>query len=64
MSDFLEQGRFLLCLFRRDDWKAMKVLALKGNKVGTSEILAILPSFPDNGKVNEDDDFWVAIHCR
>ncbi|KAK4255313.1 hypothetical protein QN277_008326 [Acacia crassicarpa] len=37
---------------------------LKGNKAGTSEVLAILPGFPDNVRVNEDGDFWVAIHCR
>ncbi|XP_061360335.1 protein STRICTOSIDINE SYNTHASE-LIKE 3-like [Gastrolobium bilobum] len=37
---------------------------LKGDKAGTSEILAILPGFPDNVRVNGNGDFWVAIHCR
>ncbi|KHN36514.1 Adipocyte plasma membrane-associated protein [Glycine soja] len=37
---------------------------LKGVKAGTSEILAILPGFPDNVRVNGNGDFWVAIHCR
>ena len=37
---------------------------LKGEKAGTSEILAILPGYPDNVRVNEDGDFWVALHCR
>lgn len=37
---------------------------LKGEKAGTSEILAILPGAPDNVRVNEDGDFWVALHCR
>ncbi|XP_014519739.1 protein STRICTOSIDINE SYNTHASE-LIKE 3 [Vigna radiata var. radiata] len=37
---------------------------LKGEKAGTSEILATLPGFPDNVRVNEDGDFWVALHCR
>ncbi|XP_054810857.1 protein STRICTOSIDINE SYNTHASE-LIKE 3 [Prosopis cineraria] len=37
---------------------------LKGDKAGTSEVLAILPGFPDNVRVNEDGDFWVAVHCR
>ncbi|KAJ1393798.1 Strictosidine synthase, conserved region [Sesbania bispinosa] len=37
---------------------------LKGDKAGTSEVLAILPGFPDNVRVNENGDFWVAIHCR
>lgn len=37
---------------------------LKGEKAGTSEIMAVLPGPPDNVRVNEDGDFWVAIHCR
>ncbi|KAJ1395676.1 Strictosidine synthase, conserved region [Sesbania bispinosa] len=37
---------------------------LKGDKAGTSEVIAILPGFPDNVRVNENGDFWVAIHCR
>ncbi|XP_058734905.1 protein STRICTOSIDINE SYNTHASE-LIKE 3-like [Vicia villosa] len=37
---------------------------LKGEKAGTSEIFAVLPGAPDNVRVNEDGDFWVAIHCR
>lgn len=37
---------------------------LKGDKAGTSEVMAILPGFPDNVRTNKDGDFWVAIHCR
>ncbi|KAG6619748.1 hypothetical protein I3843_13G110200 [Carya illinoinensis] len=37
---------------------------LKGEKAGTSEVLAVLPGFPDNVRTNEKGDFWVAIHCR
>ncbi|CAJ1956262.1 unnamed protein product [Sphenostylis stenocarpa] len=37
---------------------------LKGVKAGTSEILAILPGFPDNVRVDGNGDFWVALHCR
>ncbi|KAF3439489.1 hypothetical protein FNV43_RR17767 [Rhamnella rubrinervis] len=37
---------------------------LKGEKAGTSEVLAILPGFPDNVRTNEKGEFWVAIHCR
>ncbi|KAI4334154.1 hypothetical protein L6164_018879 [Bauhinia variegata] len=37
---------------------------LKGDRAGTSEVMAILPGFPDNVRVNEDGDFWVAVHCR
>nr|KYP43606.1 Adipocyte plasma membrane-associated protein [Cajanus cajan] len=37
---------------------------LKGDKAGTSEILAVLPGFPDNVRVNGNGDFWVAIFSR
>ncbi|KAK4482757.1 hypothetical protein RD792_009925 [Penstemon davidsonii] len=37
---------------------------LKGEKAGTSEIMAVLPGFPDNVRTNEKGEFWVAIHCR
>lgn len=37
---------------------------LKGKKAGTSEVMAILPGFPDNVRTNEKGEFWVAIHAR
>lgn len=37
---------------------------LKGEKAGTTDVLAILPGFPDNVRTNEKGEFWVAIHCR
>ncbi|GAV89283.1 Str_synth domain-containing protein [Cephalotus follicularis] len=37
---------------------------LKGEKAGTSEVLAVLPGFPDNIRTNAEGDFWVAVHCR
>lgn len=37
---------------------------LKGEKVGTMETFAQLPGPPDNVRVNEAGEFWVAIHCR
>ncbi|KAL8154117.1 hypothetical protein V2J09_011877 [Rumex salicifolius] len=37
---------------------------LKGEKAGTSEVFAVLPGFPDNIRVNEKGELWVAIHCR
>ncbi|XP_059664849.1 protein STRICTOSIDINE SYNTHASE-LIKE 3-like isoform X2 [Cornus florida] len=37
---------------------------LKGEKAGTSEVMAVLPGFPDNVRTNEKGEFWVAIHCR
>ncbi|PIN00827.1 Strictosidine synthase [Handroanthus impetiginosus] len=37
---------------------------LKGEKAGISEVMAVLPGFPDNVRTNEKGEFWVAIHCR
>ncbi|GER53077.1 calcium-dependent phosphotriesterase superfamily protein [Striga asiatica] len=37
---------------------------LKGEKAGTTEVMAILPGHPDNVRTNEKGEFWVAIHCR
>ncbi|XP_055833287.1 protein STRICTOSIDINE SYNTHASE-LIKE 3-like [Solanum dulcamara] len=37
---------------------------LKGEKAGTSEVIAILPGYPDNVRANDRNEFWVAIHCR
>ncbi|KAM7528249.1 hypothetical protein LguiB_031659 [Lonicera macranthoides] len=37
---------------------------LKGEKAGTSEVMAILPGYPDNVRRNEKGEYWVAIHCR
>lgn len=37
---------------------------LKGEKAGTTEVIAILPGYPDNVRANERNEFWVAIHCR
>ncbi|XP_059291354.1 protein STRICTOSIDINE SYNTHASE-LIKE 13 [Lycium ferocissimum] len=36
---------------------------LEGPKTGTVEIVANLPGFPDNVRVNEKGQFWVAIDC-
>lgn len=37
---------------------------MKGEKAGTSEVLANMPGFPDNVRTNKDGDFWVGIHSR
>ncbi|KAK4408386.1 protein STRICTOSIDINE SYNTHASE-LIKE 3 [Sesamum angolense] len=37
---------------------------LKGEKAGTSEVMAVLPGYPDNIRTNKMGEFWVAIHCR
>ncbi|KAF3656233.1 Protein STRICTOSIDINE SYNTHASE-LIKE 13 [Capsicum annuum] len=36
---------------------------IEGPKSGTVEIVANLPGFPDNVRVNEKGQFWVAIDC-
>ncbi|KAL3641690.1 Protein STRICTOSIDINE SYNTHASE-LIKE 13 [Castilleja foliolosa] len=36
---------------------------LKGPKSGTTEVVANLPGFPDNVRITEKGDFWVAIDC-
>lgn len=37
---------------------------LKGEKAGTSEVMAILPGIPDNIRTNGKGEFWVALHAR
>ncbi|MCO5614136.1 hypothetical protein L7F22_068417 [Adiantum nelumboides] len=37
---------------------------IKGPKAGTVEQFATLPGFPDNIRLTERDDFWVAIHAQ
>ncbi|XP_039067784.1 protein STRICTOSIDINE SYNTHASE-LIKE 13-like [Hibiscus syriacus] len=36
---------------------------LEGPKAGTMEIVAHLPGFPDNVRINDKGQFWVAIDC-
>lgn len=36
---------------------------LEGPKTGTVEVAANLPGFPDNIRLNEKGEFWVAIDC-
>ncbi|CAB4263429.1 unnamed protein product [Prunus armeniaca] len=36
---------------------------LEGPKNGTVELVADLPGFPDNIRINEKGQFWVAIDC-
>ncbi|XP_059300293.1 protein STRICTOSIDINE SYNTHASE-LIKE 3-like [Lycium ferocissimum] len=42
----------------------LKKYWLKGEKAGSSEVMAVLPGYPDNVRANERGEFWVAIHCR
>lgn len=36
---------------------------LEGPKSGTIELVADLPGFPDNVRLNQKGEFWVAIDC-
>lgn len=36
---------------------------LEGPKIGTTEVVADLPGYPDNVRINEKGQFWVAIDC-
>ena len=36
---------------------------LEGPKIGSVEHVADLPGFPDNVRINEKGQFWVAIDC-
>ncbi|KAK6266228.1 hypothetical protein QUC31_017065 [Theobroma cacao] len=36
---------------------------LEGPKTGTVELVAHLPGFPDNVRINDKGQFWVAIDC-
>jgi len=36
---------------------------LEGPKMGEVEVVADLPGFPDNVRINEEGQFWVAIDC-
>lgn len=38
-------------------------LWLEGPKSGSRELVADLPGFPDNVRLNEKGEFWVAIDC-
>ena len=38
-------------------------LWLEGPKSGSRELVADLPGFPDNVRINEKGEFWVAIDC-
>lgn len=42
----------------------LKKYWLKGEKAGTSEVMAVVPGYPDNIRTNERGEFWVAIHAR
>ncbi|KAE8717577.1 Protein STRICTOSIDINE SYNTHASE-LIKE 13 [Hibiscus syriacus] len=43
--------------------RALMKYWLEGPKAGTMEIVAHLPGFPDNVRINDKGQFWVAIDC-
>lgn len=38
-------------------------LGLEGPESGTVEVVADLPGFPDNVRINDKGQFWIAIDC-
>ena len=45
------------------EWCRVLRYWLEGEKKGKVEVFANLPGFPDNVRINEDGQFWVAIDC-
>eukprot|EP00252_Welwitschia_mirabilis_P006347 TRINITY_DN17201_c0_g1_i1.p1 TRINITY_DN17201_c0_g1~~TRINITY_DN17201_c0_g1_i1.p1 ORF type:complete len:388 (+),score=58.73 TRINITY_DN17201_c0_g1_i1:408-1571(+) len=37
---------------------------LKGQRAGTTDLVTTLPGYPDNVRVNQKGEIWVAIHAR
>lgn len=35
---------------------------VKGPKAGTRDLFARMPGYPDNIRVNDEGEFWVAVH--
>lgn len=45
------------------DFSRLMKLWIEGEKRGKVELVANLPGFPDNIRINEKGQFWVAIDC-
>ncbi len=56
-------GRCQLTCFGFDCFRIMKYW-LKGVKTGSMEEFADVPGYPDNIRVTQEGDFWVALHSR
>ncbi|KAL6528044.1 Protein STRICTOSIDINE SYNTHASE-LIKE 13 [Orobanche hederae] len=58
----LSKDQSFLLYTETTNCRIMKYM-LKGPKNGSTEVVANLPGFPDNIRINEKGDFWVAIDC-
>ncbi|KAH6768710.1 Calcium-dependent phosphotriesterase superfamily protein [Perilla frutescens var. frutescens] len=58
----LSKDQSFLLYTETTNCRMMKYL-LKGPKTGTTEVMANLPGFPDNVRMSERGDYWVAIDC-
>ncbi|XP_022760996.1 protein STRICTOSIDINE SYNTHASE-LIKE 13-like [Durio zibethinus] len=50
-------------LFTETSYCRLMKYWLEGPRTGTMELVAHLPGFPDNVRINEKGQFWVAIDC-
>lgn len=58
----LSKDQSFLLFTETTNCRIMKYI-LEGPKRGTTEVVANLPGFPDNIRMNEKGEFWVAIDC-
>ncbi|GER32735.1 calcium-dependent phosphotriesterase superfamily protein [Striga asiatica] len=58
----LSQDQSYLLYTETTNCRIMKHM-LMGPKAGSTEVVANLPGFPDNIRITETGDFWVAIDC-
>ncbi|KAL6548549.1 Protein STRICTOSIDINE SYNTHASE-LIKE 13 [Orobanche gracilis] len=58
----LSKDQSFLLYTETTNCRIMKYM-LKGSKNGSTEVVANLPGFPDNIRITEKGDFWVAIDC-
>ncbi|KAL0349329.1 UNVERIFIED_CONTAM: protein STRICTOSIDINE SYNTHASE-LIKE 13 [Sesamum angustifolium] len=58
----LSKDQSFLLLTETTNCRIMKHF-LEGPQTGKTEVVADLPGFPDNVRINEKGEFWVAIDC-
>ncbi|KAB2067390.1 hypothetical protein ERO13_A09G212000v2 [Gossypium hirsutum] len=58
----LSKGQSFLLFTETSNCRLMKYW-VEGPRAGTTELVAHLPGFPDNVRINDKGQFWVAIDC-
>ncbi|XP_051133459.1 protein STRICTOSIDINE SYNTHASE-LIKE 13 [Andrographis paniculata] len=58
----LSKDQSFLLFTETTNCRVMKYI-LEGPKSGQTEVVANLPGFPDNIRMNDNGEFWVAIDC-